>query len=85
LGRRRLRNTTSQKTNNSIENLVENEGNKYSLTDISRIMISVSNELHEVNKEMLKKEFQKLFIGEIREELQEKLKENTQKQLKVYQ
>jgi hypothetical protein len=56
---------------------MENEGNEYPVADPSK-MISISNELSEVLKEMLIEDLRKNIV----EELQEKLKENMQKQLK---
>jgi hypothetical protein len=50
-------NTTPQKTNNiSIEDLVENEGNEYPVADSRRMMTSISNELSEDLKDMLKED-----------------------------
>jgi chromosome condensin MukBEF complex kleisin-like MukF subunit len=83
---RRQGNTTLQNTNNnSIEDLVENEGNEYSVADPSKMMINMSNELNEGFKESLKGELKNEFKEELIEELQETLKENIQKQLKEYQ
>jgi hypothetical protein len=47
MGRRRQRNTIPQNINNSIEDLVENEGNESLLADPSRKIISMSTELNE--------------------------------------
>jgi hypothetical protein len=58
MGRRTKQdNTTSQKTtNNSTESLVKNERNESLLVDSSRMMISMSNDLNEKFKKVLKKE-----------------------------
>jgi hypothetical protein len=76
--RRRQGNSTPQKSKNSIGYLVENERNEYPAVDSSR-MISMSNELNEVHKEILRKDLKKdieIVMG--------KLKKNIQKQLKEY-
>jgi hypothetical protein len=72
MGRRRRQGpkTPQQTYNNSIEDLVESEGNEFPVADPSRVIICVSNEF----KEGLKKE--------LKEKLVEDLKENIQKQLK---
>jgi hypothetical protein len=86
MGKRRQGNyNPSKKTKNSIEALVENEGNEYTVSDPTRIMISMSNKLNEYYKEMLKKYLKGDFKEELMEELQEKYKGNIQKQLKAYQ
>jgi hypothetical protein len=54
--RRRQGNITPQKTNNSIENLVENEENEHPVADRSRMMISMSNATIENHKEILKED-----------------------------
>jgi hypothetical protein len=51
--RRRQENSVPQKINNSEEDLVENE---YSVSDPSTMMITMTNELNEVHKEMHKEE-----------------------------
>jgi hypothetical protein len=57
IGRRKGQGTTPpHKTNNSIEDLVENEENEYPGADSIRMMISMSNELKEDHKEMFKEE-----------------------------
>jgi uncharacterized protein involved in exopolysaccharide biosynthesis len=77
MGRRRQGNSTPQKNNNSIEDLLGNEGNEYLIPDPKRKIINMANEL----KEELKNEYSEI----IREKLQEKVKENIQNQLKEYQ
>jgi hypothetical protein len=47
--RRRKENTTPQKTNNLIENSVENEENEHPVADFIGMMISMSNESNEVH------------------------------------
>jgi hypothetical protein len=85
MGRRRQGYKTHQKTNNnSVENVVESEGNEYLVVDHSK-MISISSELNEGLKEVLKEELNKDHKEEIMEELKKKLKVNIQKQLKDYQ
>jgi hypothetical protein len=58
MGKRRQGNTTPRKTkNNSIEDLVEIEGNESPVADCSRMMMIMSNELKDlkkVHKEYLK-------------------------------
>jgi 16S rRNA C967 or C1407 C5-methylase (RsmB/RsmF family) len=75
--RRRHGNRTPQKTNSSIEDLVENEENEYPVADLSRI--SMSNEFNEVCKEMLKEKLKKELMEIFMEEFQQKLNESTQK------
>jgi hypothetical protein len=58
MGRRRRQEAALQRINSSIEDLVENEGNEYLVSDPSRMMISMSNELNEAHKELLIKEMQ---------------------------
>jgi hypothetical protein len=55
--RRRQGTTTPQKTNNnSIEYLVEREGNESLVADSGRMMIRMSNKLKEELKDMVKEE-----------------------------
>jgi hypothetical protein len=61
---------------NSIEDLVEDEGNEYPVADLSRI--NTSNELNEVCKEVFKEYFKKELIEILMEEMQEKFKGNIQ-------
>jgi hypothetical protein len=56
---------------------VENKGNEYIVADPSRMMIIMSNELNEAKKRFSKRSSRK--------EIQEKIKENTQNQLKKHQ
>jgi hypothetical protein len=63
---------------------VGNEENEYPLADHNR-MISISNELNDIHKEMIKEEFKNELIEIVMEDLQENLKKNTQNQLKEYQ
>jgi hypothetical protein len=48
--RRRSGNPIPQKTNNSIQDLVGNEENGYSVPDSNRIMINITNELSDTQK-----------------------------------
>jgi hypothetical protein len=52
--RRRQENTILQRTNHSIEDLVENEGNAYLVTDLSKMKIRMSNNFNKAHKEMFK-------------------------------
>jgi hypothetical protein len=70
--RNRQENSTLQKANNSIADLVRNEGNGYLVADSNRMMINMSNELSDVCKEMLNKEHKNELIEILMEELQEK-------------
>jgi hypothetical protein len=47
--------------------LVENEGNEYSVADPSRMMISMFSELNEDHKEVLKRNSKKTQSGSYRE------------------
>jgi hypothetical protein len=67
--RRRPGNPTTQKTNNSIENLVRNEENEYPVPDSNRTMINIINGLSDAHKKSLKEE----IMGMITEKLMEKL------------
>jgi hypothetical protein len=51
--RRRQENTSYQRTDNSIEDSVENEGNEHPVAVPNRMRISMFNELSESHKEML--------------------------------
>jgi hypothetical protein len=44
MGKRRLANSTTHKTNNSTEHLVRNEENKYPVSDPNRMMEIITNE-----------------------------------------
>jgi hypothetical protein len=46
-------NPTPHKTNNSIEDLVENEENEYSVPNPNRTMINITNELSDTHKKNL--------------------------------
>jgi hypothetical protein len=72
MGIRRQGNSTSQKTNNSIEVLVGNEESEYSVPDPNRTMINMTNELNGVHKSFLKK----AVINELSEILMEKLQDS---------
>jgi hypothetical protein len=50
--RRRQRNSTPQKTSNSIEELVGNEENECSVPDSNRTMINISNEHSDIHKKI---------------------------------
>jgi hypothetical protein len=51
MGRRgRQGNTTPQRTNNSTEDLMENEGNEYIVVDPSRMMISLMSSMRPIKK-----------------------------------
>jgi uncharacterized protein YpuA (DUF1002 family) len=67
MGRRRLGNTIPQKTNNnSVQNLVESEGNESPVADPSRLMIKMSNELKE--KELNERDEIKKTAQDMKEE-----------------
>jgi hypothetical protein len=54
--RRRPGNPTSQKTNNSIEDLVGNEKNEYPVPHSNSTMINITNELSDAHENTLKEE-----------------------------
>jgi hypothetical protein len=66
--RRRLGNCTPQKSN-SIEDLIENEGNEYPVSDPNKIMINVTNVISDAHKKSFKEE----IMDKITEKLMEKL------------
>jgi DNA anti-recombination protein RmuC len=74
--RRRPRNPTPQKTNNSIEYLVENEENEYS----DRTMINNTNEFSDAQEEIMEEITEKLM-----ENLQDMVNQKVQDALKKYQ
>jgi hypothetical protein len=53
--RRRQGNSTSQKTNNSIEDLVGNEENECPVPDPNKMMIKMTNELNYIHTNLSKK------------------------------
>jgi hypothetical protein len=59
MGRRRQGNSTPQKTNNSLEDLVGNEENEYVAPHPNRMIITMSNEFIDTHKEMLKEVIKK--------------------------
>jgi hypothetical protein len=69
--RRRPGNTTSQKTNNSIADLVGNEENEHPVPDPNRTMINITNELSDAHKKIC----QKGSYDKITEKLMEKLQD----------
>jgi hypothetical protein len=64
---------------------VVNEKNECPISDPSRIMASMSNELNGVHKETLKEYVKKDILDILKEDLQEKLEKNIQNQMKEYQ
>jgi hypothetical protein len=68
-------NSTPQKTNNSIEDLVRNEENEYPVPDPNRAMINMTNDLNVMHTEFLQKEIKNEFIEIPMEKLQEKVKQ----------
>jgi hypothetical protein len=55
--KRRQVNITPQKTNNHIiEDLVENEGNEFSVADVRRMMVTMFSKLKEELKEGIQKQ-----------------------------
>jgi hypothetical protein len=69
-GRRRQGNLTPQKTNNSIEELVGNEENEYSVPDPNRTMLIMTNEPNDVHKKSLKEEIMIEIIKLVMDKLQ---------------
>jgi hypothetical protein len=53
--RRRQGNSTHQKTNNSIEDFVGNEGNEYMVPNPNRMIINMTNEPNNIHKNFSKR------------------------------
>jgi hypothetical protein len=84
MGSRRQGNSTPQKTNNPTQDSVEKEENEHLSVAPSRMMVSISNELNKVCEEMFKADLKKDIIEILMGVLQQKFKENIQKQVKDY-
>jgi hypothetical protein len=63
---------------------VEKEENEHLSVAPSRMMVSISNELNKVCEEMFKADLKKDIIEILMGVLQQKFKENIQKQVKDY-
>jgi flagellar capping protein FliD len=83
--RRRQGNPTPQKSNNSIEDLVGNEENKYPVPDTNRMVINITNELNDIHKKSLKEELTDELFETLMEKLQETVKQNVQNEVNQYQ
>jgi esterase/lipase len=85
MGRRRNPGkSTSQKTNNSIEDLLGNEENEYPESAPNRTMLIMTNEPN-VNKKTLKEEIMNEIIEIVMKNLQDIVKQKVQDELKQYQ
>jgi Ni,Fe-hydrogenase maturation factor len=69
MGRRRPGNTSFQKTNNLIEDLVGNSENEYPVPDPNRTIKNITNEFRNAHKKVLMQE----IMDEITEKLTKKL------------
>jgi hypothetical protein len=67
--KRRQGNSTSQKMNNSQEDLLENEENEYPVPDPNRMMVNRTNELSDIHKKFLKSEIMNKLIEILVEKL----------------
>jgi hypothetical protein len=73
--RRRPGNSTQQKTNNSTEDLVENEENEYPVPDPNRTMLIMTNEPNIVHKKYFKEEIMNENSEIVREKLPDTVKQ----------
>jgi hypothetical protein len=83
--RRRQGNSISQKTNNSIEDLLGNEEYEYSVLDPNRTMINMTKDINDVHKKFLKEEIMNDLIDILTQKPQKTVKQNAQNELKEYQ
>jgi hypothetical protein len=80
--KRRPGNTILQKTNNSIEDLVGNEENEYSVLDPKRTMINITNELSDAQKKISGRKDISSSQDEITEKFMEKLQDMVNQKVK---
>jgi hypothetical protein len=73
-----------KRTNNSIEDLVGNEENKYSVPDSNRMMLIMTNEPNEVHKKSLKQKIISENIERVIKKLQDMVKLKVQDKRKQY-
>jgi hypothetical protein len=83
--RRRQENPTPKKTNNSIEDLVQNEENEYPVPDPNRTMINIPMSSVTPTKKSLTEETVDKINEKLREKLQNTINQKVQGALKKYQ
>jgi hypothetical protein len=84
MGRRRQGNSTPQKNNSSIKDLVGKE-NENPVLDPNRMMIKITREPSYMHKTSLKEEIMDELFEILMEKLQKMVKQNIQDELKQYQ